>query len=121
MRHFYFVSFYSKMKILPLLLFMAVSCAAQMPKIEPGVSHELAKWRAVQYSNVRYKLNLTLEKMSPVLKGTIEIRVNVSRGTLTGGPGSEPPASAGGQFLGGTTTPIVLDWRKIPGHEKDST
>ncbi len=63
-----------------LLLFMAlsVSAFAQMPPIEPGVSQELAKWRAARYSDVRYKLNLTLEKMSPVLKGTMEIRVRVS-------------------------------------------
>src|SRR5947208_3212104 len=96
------------MKVLLFVLFMAVGGLAQMPKIEPGVSHDLAIWRAARYSDVRYKLNLTLEKMSPVLKGTIEVRVNVS----------EPPVPAGGDAEG---SPIILDWRRLPGHEKDST
>ncbi len=52
---------------------------SQVPPSEPGVSHDLAKWRAARYSDVRYKLNLTLEKMSPVLKGTMEISVKVLR------------------------------------------
>ena len=106
------------------------------PPLETGVSHTLAKWRAAHYSDVRYKLNLTLEKTSPVLKGTIEIRVNVAvppavAGGLTqptlnsmktdsgafGGPNDQlqPPATAGSDL------PIILDWRKIAGHEKDST
>ncbi len=110
------------------LFVMSSSIFAQTPPIEPGVSQELARWRAVRYSDVRYKLNLTLEKMSPVLKGTMEIRVKLS----------EPPASAGGQKDGGTPTPetqvpspaspqrgeippIILDWRKIKGHEEKST
>ena len=59
-------------RILLLVMTLSVSAFAQAPPIEPGVSQELAKWRAVRYSDVRYKLNLTLEKMSPVLKGTIE-------------------------------------------------
>lgn len=100
------------------ILFSTIAAIAQIPPIEPGVSLNLAKWRAARYSNVRYRLNLTLEKMSPVLKGMIEIRVNVS----------EPPASRGD----GTATklaetrpevsvPIVLDWRKIKGFEESST
>ncbi|HEX3101370.1 MAG TPA: M1 family aminopeptidase, partial [Pyrinomonadaceae bacterium] len=78
---------------------------SQMPPVESGVSHDLAIWRASHYSDVRYKLNLTLEKMSPVLKGTIEIRVSLPLFSCE----ECPP-----QF-------IVLDWRKIQGHEKDST
>ncbi len=89
----------------------AFSQSTSLPPIETGVSHALAQWRAARYSDVRYKLNLTLEKMSPVLKGTIEIRVKVS----------EPPASAGGQSGGGLIPPIVLDWRRIAGHEQQST
>src|SRR3954452_16653196 len=95
------------MKSLLFVMFMAISAWAQVPEIEPGVSHDLAIWRAARYSDVRYKLNLTVEKMSPVLKGTIEISVKLS----------DPPASAGGTNVG----PIILDWRKIPGHENDST
>jgi aminopeptidase N len=105
---------------------LALSTTAQIPKIEPGISHELAAWRAAHYSDIRYKLNLTIEKMSPVLKGTIEIHVNLTQpksgptrppsGATQ--PGSEPPAVAGGLNF---TPPIILDWRKIAGHEKDST
>jgi aminopeptidase N len=97
-----------------LTLVPAVNLFAQMPPpdiLAPGVSQELAKWRAAHYSDVRYKINLTLEKMSPVLKGSIEIRVKV--GTRT--PSSATPASAG------ELPPIILDWRKIRGHEEKST
>jgi aminopeptidase N len=96
------------------LLLMAFSTAAfsqASPPIEPGVSQELAKWRAGHYSDVRYKLNLTLEKMSPVLKGTMEIRVNVS----------VPPVVTGGSAAQDQSVPIILDWRKIKGHEDKST
>ncbi len=71
-------------------------CFSQTPPIvETGVSHTLAKWRAANYSDVRYKLNLTLEKMSPVLKGSTEVSVNLKM-----------PAD------------IILDWRKIKGKEQ---
>ena len=107
-----------------LLLFIPSAFSAQTPKIEPGVSQELAKWRAEHYSDVRYKLNLTLEKMSPVLKGTIEIRVKLG-GFGSGGAGSAVPntlspnkawisAGQGDSF-------IILDWRKIKGSENLST
>jgi aminopeptidase N len=93
---------------------------AQTPPIEPGVSHELAKWRAARYSDVRYKLNLTLEKMSPVLKGTIEIRVNVrDAATEKSSPPSEGGVDAALGGRGGSL--IVLDWRKIKGYEDRST
>jgi aminopeptidase N len=78
---------------------------SQLPPIQPGVSHDLAIWRAAHYSDVRYKLNLTLEKMSPVLKGSIEIRVQHSFIVQT-----EP-----------IPLYLVLDWRKIRGYEKSST
>src|SRR5256885_6582773 len=99
------------MRAVIFVFMFVIGAIAKTPPIEPGVSHELAKWRAARYSDVRYKLNLTLEKMSPVLKGTIEIRVKVS----------EPPASAGGQNVAASSTPIILDWRRLAGHEKEST
>ncbi|MFN6962594.1 MAG: M1 family metallopeptidase [Pyrinomonadaceae bacterium] len=107
--------------ILLLVVFLPVvtaSAQTDAPPIEPGVSQELARWRAARYSDVRYKLNLTLEKMSPVLKGTIEIRVNVSplpKGTIFG------TGLNVGQATTGSMPPIVLDWRKIKGHEDKST
>src|SRR5687768_7251399 len=93
------------MRILIFLITLVSFAHAQTPPIEPGVSHELAKWRAAHYSDVRYKLNLRLEKMSPVLKGTMEIRL-VVRDAGNGGRGDAM---------------IVLDWRKIRGHEDKST
>ncbi len=101
------------MRIVILVLFLMSVAYAQTPPIEPGVSQELAKWRAARYSDVRYKLNLTLEKMSPVLKGTIEVRVKVrDAGTVR-----EGEKGRGGD---GELGPIVLDWRKIKGHEDRS-
>ncbi len=96
--------------LLGFLLIMSSAVIAQTPTIESGVPLELAKWRAAHYSDVRYKLNLTLEKMSPVLKGTIEIRVKVGARTLL---------SASSQ--GGEIPPIILDWRKVKDHEEKST
>jgi aminopeptidase N len=96
------------MKLLILSLFILTTTAfAQLPKIEPGVSQELAKWRSVQYSNISYKLNLTLEKMSPVLKGSMEIHVTQAASACA--EPNCPPLY------------LILDWRKLPGHEKDST
>jgi aminopeptidase N len=82
------------LRLLIFTLFLAaMNVFAQTPVIETGVPQTLAKWRAANYSDVRYKLNLTLEKMSPTLKGTIEIS------------------------LKNNVDQIVLDWRKIRGKE----
>ncbi len=64
---------------------------AQAPPVEPGVSQTLAKWRAANYSDVRYKLNITLEKQAPLMKGGIEIRVNLTEE--------------------GAKNDLILDWR----------
>lgn len=105
--------------LLPLVILTAqISAFAQLssvqpnmipatPPIEPGVSLELARWRAARYSDVRYKLNLTLEKMSPVLRGSMEI--HVTQAAYACAEPDCPPMA------------IILDWRKIKGHEKDST
>ena len=82
------------LRLLVFTLFLsAMNVFAQTPAIETGVPQTLAKWRAANYSDVRYKLNLTLEKMSPTLKGTIEIS------------------------LKNNADQIVLDWRKLRGKE----
>src|SRR5580765_3502967 len=108
------------MRSLLFILLFVIGAAAQMPPIEPGVSQELAKWRAARYSDVRYKLNLTLEKMSPVLKGTIEIRVKVND---VAAEKNSPPYEGGvDAALGGRGgSLIILDWRKIRGSESLST
>ncbi len=102
------------------MLLTAISVFSQMPPIGPGVSHDLAIWRAAHYSDVRYKLNLTLEKMSPVLKGTIEIRVKVEEKRSGGEKETAPTGSEPGAVATGFLPQIILDWRKIAGHEKDS-
>lgn len=62
-----------------ILLMITISNDAQsLPPIEAGVSQTLARWRAANYSDVRYKLNITLEKGAPLMKGEIEIRVSLS-------------------------------------------
>ena len=91
--------------ILLIMIFSNAELNAQtMPPLESGVSQALAKWRAANYSDVRYKLNLTLEKMSPTLEGTIEINVKCKMEN---------------EKL--DDIPIILDWRKIKGHENLST
>ena len=61
------------------IIFMAITTSAQtMPPLETGVSQALAKWRGANYSDVRYKLNITLEKGAPLMKGTIEISVKLT-------------------------------------------
>lgn len=71
------------LKLLFLLILMPTLFSAQIfsqtaPPLETGVSQTLAKWRAANYSDVRYKLNITLEKGAPLLKGEIEIRVKLT-------------------------------------------
>jgi aminopeptidase N len=73
------------------LAMMMTSTFSQQPSIEPGVPKPLAEWRAAHYSNVRYKLNLTLEKGTPLMKGAIEISVTLDEE--------------------GAKYPLVLDWR----------
>jgi aminopeptidase N len=75
------------------LLFLAMTTAifSQQPPIEPGVPKALAEWRAKHYSDIRYKLNLTLEKGAPLMKGEIEISVTLDEE--------------------GAKYPLVLDWR----------
>ena len=70
---------------------MVTTVFSQQPPIETGVSQTLAKWRSSNYSDVRYKLNITLEKGAPLMKGEMEIRV-----TLTDE---------------GAKNPLILDWR----------
>ena len=65
--------------------------AQTAPPIEPGVSQTLAKWRAANYSDVRYKLNITLEKGAPLMKGEIEVRVKLTEA--------------------GAKNDLILDWR----------
>ena len=105
--------------LLMTMILTAPISAQTPPAIELGVAQTLARWRAARYSNVRYKLNLTVEKQSPVLKGSIEIRVVLSEpGAIATGLNSaqNPVATAPGSDV-----PIILDWRKIRGKEQFAT
>src|SRR5437879_12685112 len=104
------------MRVILLICLFAAAAAAQAPPIESGVSHELARWRAAHYSDVRYKLNLTLEKMSPVLKGTIETRVSVSSPHVSKGNTTDTQDQAGGDESPKNKT----DRQKNAGQEKES-
>ena len=44
---------------------------------EPGVSRELARWRAANYRDVRYGLDVELVPLAETLRGRIEIRVRL--------------------------------------------
>ena len=74
-----------------LTIMMTQIISGQAPPIEAGVSQALAKWRSANYSNVRYRLNITLEKGAPLMKGEIEIRVNLTET--------------------GAKNDLILDWR----------
>lgn len=82
--------------ILITLSFFAVKINAQDLKIEAGVPRELARWRALHYSDVRYKLNITLEKGAPLMKGFLEIRVTLDEE--------------------GAKNHLYLDWRVVGGN-----
>jgi len=62
---------------------------ADAPPLEPGVSRELARWRARHYADVRYALDVTVAAPVEKLAGSLEIRVR----------------------LRGKPVDIVLDWR----------
>ncbi|MDQ3747395.1 MAG: ERAP1-like C-terminal domain-containing protein [Acidobacteriota bacterium] len=80
------------LRLLVFTLFLTVmNVFSQTPTIETGVPNTLAKWRATNYSDVRYKLNITLEKGAQLMKGEIEIRA-----TLTDE---------------GAKNNLILDWR----------
>ena len=74
-----------------ILVLMTTTNFAQIPPLETGVSQTLAKWRSANYSDVRYKLIITLEKGAPLMKGDIEIRVNLTEE--------------------GAKNDLILDWR----------
>ncbi len=108
-----------------ILLTMSVSnnfAQNDLPPIEKGVSQDLAKWRAANYSDVRYKLNLTIEKKAPTLKGSIEVNVNVKsdgrNATVKERVNNNRDSSATDNTLpNGRVSAIILDWRKIKGSE----
>src|SRR5713226_8042184 len=78
--------------VLALSLGLMVSAVSAVPGLEPGVSRELARWRAQHYRDVRYALAIHIAAGATKLEGTATIEVTL--------PGSTPD--------------VVLDWRPLP-------
>ena len=84
-----------------ILGFMASLAAAEVsprprssaPGPEPGVSRELAQWRAQRYRDIRYTLKLSISSGASTLRGTAQIEVTLPR----------------------PTPELVLDWRPASG------
>src|SRR2546428_12235573 len=88
--------------VLALTLGLRASAASAIPGLEPGVSRELARWRARQYHDVRYALALHIAAGAAKLEGTATIEVTLPDNTpdvvLDWRP---PPGAAGGRELSG--------------------
>jgi len=56
---------------------LIANAAAAVPGLEPGVSRELAQWRAKHYSDVRYSLKVLLSPGAPALQGTAQVEVSL--------------------------------------------
>jgi aminopeptidase N len=78
---------------LALTLGIMAKSASAIPALEPGVSHELAKWRAQHYRDIRYALRLSIPKGARKLEGAVTLEVTLPAGR----------------------TDLVLDWRPPPG------
>ncbi len=72
---------------------MPPAAAQPAPRLEPGVSQELAQWRARQYRNLRYALELRLDERKDTVAGQLELRLALRQ-----------------------RTDVVLDWRGAPVH-----
>jgi len=83
--------------LLPVLAIVALSAiaaeASAAPSLEPGVSRALAAWRAPRYRDVRYSLELDIDRDATRLAGAVQIDVTLAA----------PPPD------------LVLDWRPAAG------
>ena len=100
-----------RLVVLFLLLVPASVAFAQLPPFSSQASRRTSPNGGRHGTPTsRYKLDITLEKMSPVLKGHMEIRCTSERGGLARKTAKRRH-----------TADLILDWRKLPDHEKDST
>src|SRR5467141_2100662 len=79
--------------VLALTAGLMVNAAAAVPGLEPGVSRELAQWRAKYYRDVRYALAISVTAGATKLAGTATVEVT----------------------LGRSVPDLVLDWRPTSG------
>jgi len=71
---------------------LIANAAAAVPGLEPGVSRELAQWRAKQYRDIRYSLTVLLAPGAAALQGTARVEVSLPK----------------------RVPELVLDWRPSP-------
>jgi aminopeptidase N len=71
---------------------LIANAAAAVPGLEPGVSRELAQWRAKQYRDIRYSLKVLLAPGAATLQGTARVEVSLPK----------------------RVPELVLDWRPSP-------
>jgi aminopeptidase N len=69
----------------------SLASAQPPPRLEPGVSLELARWRAQHYRELRYRLDARIDNRARRLSGRLEISVTLAR-----------------------RVDLVLDWRGAP-------
>src|SRR5947199_2954996 len=79
--------------VLALTAGLTANAALAVPGLEPGVSRELAQWRAKTYRDVRYALAISVTAGATKLTGTATVEVT----------------------LGRSVPDLVLDWRPSPG------
>src|SRR6266849_2814928 len=79
--------------VLALTAGLMANAALAVPGLEPGVSRELAQWRAKTYRDVRYALAISVTAGATKLAGTATVEVT----------------------LGRSVPDLVLDWRPSPG------
>jgi aminopeptidase N len=58
---------------------MPASIAQPAPRLEPGVSQELATWRARQVRDLRYSLELRLDERKNAVAGRLDLRLALAR------------------------------------------
>ena len=58
---------------------MPPATAQPTPRLEPGVSQELAKWRARQYRDLRYAIELRLDERKETASGQLDLRLALPR------------------------------------------
>ncbi|HEX2649446.1 MAG TPA: M1 family aminopeptidase [Burkholderiales bacterium] len=68
------------MRVLPFLAaFAFMSLALAAPRLEPGISLRLAQWRAKQYRDLRYDMQIALREGAETLSGHLRLQVTIPR------------------------------------------
>ncbi len=70
---------------------MPAALAQPAPRLEPGISQQLAQWRARQYRDLRYALELRLDERKEIVAGQLDLR-----------------------YAAPQRAELILDWRGAP-------